>query len=156
MQAVESQWEHGTWRSVKLSCPNFTPSPSTLERMTVIIVVYSRFQHALLMQHQLSTVNSFGITADLCRPVPISGTEHKPLFGTRVRLEQVQVLINAIELNFEAYKLRITTLDNILWSDCEPCWCLWKVRDSDHLYIIRTRMSYHSFLFGLPGINLLL
>ena len=64
--------------------------------MTVIIVVYSNFLNALLMSHQLSTVNFFGITADMCRPVPVSEKGHEPLFENRVGLKQVQVFINGI------------------------------------------------------------
>ncbi|KAJ6530067.1 hypothetical protein DFH09DRAFT_994695 [Mycena vulgaris] len=36
MQTVEAQWQHGTWRSVKLYCPKFTPSPDTLARMELL------------------------------------------------------------------------------------------------------------------------
>ncbi|KAJ7464475.1 hypothetical protein FB451DRAFT_1263612 [Mycena latifolia] len=36
MQMVEAQWQHGTWRSVKLYCPKFKPSPKTFERMELL------------------------------------------------------------------------------------------------------------------------
>ncbi|KAJ7763664.1 hypothetical protein DFH07DRAFT_1059307 [Mycena maculata] len=36
MEALESQWHHGSWRSVKLYCPELEPSPRTLARMEVL------------------------------------------------------------------------------------------------------------------------
>ncbi|KAJ7763667.1 hypothetical protein DFH07DRAFT_812712 [Mycena maculata] len=36
METLESQWQRGSWRSVKLFCPEFEPSARTLDRMALL------------------------------------------------------------------------------------------------------------------------